>query len=119
VTGSIASRPEVPGHDPLHLGHVALANLAEGLQQHDDLAPSGQRVQHALAISPGLDQRGTPQDLEVARGVRECQRGARRNVLDAAPSLSQMLQQLQPMRMAERLRDLGQAGDDGLFRSRA
>lgn len=50
-------------------------------------------------------------------GVGEGQIRAGRQVFDTALSLAEMLQELQAMRIAERLRDLGKAGKNRLFGS--
>ena len=72
-----------------------------------------------LARRAGLDEARAPQDLQVARRVGEAQFGARRKLLDAALALGEVLQQLQPVSMAERLRHFGEAREDRLFRSAA
>jgi hypothetical protein len=51
----------------------------------------------------------------VARTIRERDPGAGREVIDAALALAEMLQQFKPMRVTERLRDLGKTGEDALL----
>ena len=48
-------------------------------------------------------------------GIGEGEVRTGRQILDAALALPEMFEQLQPMRMAERLRDLGEAGKYLLF----
>ena len=51
--------------------------------------------------------------------VREGQARAGGKVLDAPLALAEMFEQFEPMGVAERLRDLGEAGEYALFRTEA
>ena len=53
----------------------------------------------------------------MPRGVRECEARPGREVFDTPLALPEMFQQFEPMGMTERLRDLGKAGEDALFRT--
>jgi hypothetical protein len=67
--------------------------------------------------APTLDERGAAEKLRVAGGVGEGQAGPRRQILDAALALPKMFEQFEPMRVAERQRDLRKTGKCLLFRS--
>ena len=51
--------------------------------------------------------------------IGEGEARAGRQILDAALALPEMFEQFEPMRMAERLGDLGEACKNLLFRTRA
>jgi len=55
----------------------------------------------------------------VPRCVSDRQARPRRQILDAALALPEVLEQFETMRMAERLGDLSQAGEYVLFRPHA
>ena len=55
----------------------------------------------------------------MARCVRQRQAGSGRQILDAALALAEMFEQFETMRVTERLRDLGEAGEYVLFRTHA
>ena len=80
---------------------------------------AGEPIEHVLAATLGIDEARAPKDLQVARRVGEGQIGPRGKLLDAAHALGEVLQQFQPVSVAERLRHLGEACKDRLFRSGA
>ena len=65
----------------------------------------------------GRNQRGAAKDLQVARRISEREPGKRRQFLDTPLSLTEMLQQLQTVWVAKRLRDLGETSKHSLLRS--
>jgi hypothetical protein len=58
-----------------------------------------------LAAPRRLNESRAPQDLQMTRGVCEGEAGARCKFLNATLPLSHVLQQLETMRMANRLAD--------------
>jgi hypothetical protein len=66
-----------------------------------------------------LHQPRAPQQLQVSGRVGERQTGPHSKILDTALALAEMLQQLQAMSMAERLRDLRETSEYLLFRAQA
>jgi hypothetical protein len=72
-----------------------------------------------LAVPPRVDEAETAQDLQVAGGIGKGQFGTLGELLDAALPLPQLLEELQSMRVAERLCDLGESGEYGLFWTQA
>ena len=55
----------------------------------------------------------------MSGGVGDFQTGAPGKVLHATLSLAELLEQFEAMSMAERLRNLGEAGEDVLFGAEA
>jgi hypothetical protein len=72
-----------------------------------------------LAVAPSLHQPRPPQELQVSGRVGERQTGPRGEILHTARDLAEMLQQLEAMSVAERLRDLRETGEYLLFRAQA
>jgi hypothetical protein len=107
---------EIVVQHPVDLGEVALADPAERAQQRHHLGIAGEAVENMLAAALGLDQPGPAQDLQMARGVGEAHARLRGQFLDRALSLRQRLQQFEPVCMAERLGNLGQAFENQPFR---
>ncbi|SPC06587.1 hypothetical protein CO2235_U600032 [Cupriavidus oxalaticus] len=68
-----------------------------------------------LALPRCVDKARPAQDLQMARGVGERQPGNGRQLINAARPLGYVLQQLNPMRMTDSLRDAGQTCVDGLL----
>jgi len=110
---------EVVGHDTANLGYVSLAYSSERPHQVNHLVAAGEPVQHVLSASFCIDEARAPKDLQVSRGVGEAQVGPRGKFLNAAHALGDVLQQFQPVGVAERLRHFSQSGKDRLFRSGA
>ena len=114
VTGA-----EIGCHDAGDFGAVPLADAAQRIQQTDDGIFAREPIEYPLALPPALDQPGAAKQLQVAGTVGERDPGAGREVFDAALTLREVLEQFEPMDVAERLRDLCEAGEDALFGTEA
>ncbi len=68
---------------------------------------------------PTLHENGATSKLKVSGGVGDGQTGAPGKILDATLTLAEMLEQFEAMGMAERLRNLGEVGEDVLFGAEA
>jgi hypothetical protein len=78
-------------------------------------ARARQVVKHTLTVAPRVNEASAPQDLQVAGGIGKSQIGTRSEILYALLPLAQLVEKLEPMRVAERLGDLGESGEHGLF----
>src|SRR6516162_1292922 len=107
---------EIARHHAGDLGAVPLADPAKGLQQPDDRVFARQAIKDPLPFAPPLDKRGAAKKLQVTGCVRHRQARPGGEVFDAPLALAEMLEQFEPVRMAERLRDLGETGKYTLFR---
>src|SRR6516165_1905120 len=114
VTGA-----EVGCHDAGDFGAVPLADPAQRIQQTDDGIFTREPIEYPLALPAALDQPGAAKQLQVAGTVGERDPGAGREVFDAALTLREVLEQFEPMDVAERLRNLCEAGKDALFGTEA
>ena len=72
-----------------------------------------------LPATLGVDEARAPKDLQVARRVGEAQVGPRGKLFNAAHALGDVLQQFQPMGVAERVGHVSQGGKNRVFRSGA
>src|SRR6185437_186273 len=99
---------EVIGDDTADLGDVPFADASQSLDESDHFGIAGEAIKNVFATPLGLDEARPSQDLQMARGVGECQMRPRRQVLDAAYPLREVFQQLKPMGMTERLRHRGE-----------
>jgi SAM-dependent methyltransferase len=108
---------EVGPHHLLDLGHVALADGSKSTEQPDCLVLAREAVEDTFAFPARLHKRRSSQDLQMPRRIGEGQTGPRGQFVDASLPLGEMLQQFQPMRMAHRARDLGEAREDCLLGS--
>ena len=66
-----------------------------------------------------MHQARAAKKLKVSGGVGDCQTGTPGEVLHAALTLAEVLEQFEAVGMAERLRNLGEAGEDVLFGAEA
>lgn len=110
---------KVIGHDAADLGDIPFADAPQSLDESNHFGIAGQAIENVFAATLGLDEPRPSQDLQVARGVGKCQMRPRGQFLDAAYPLSEVLQQLKPMSVTERLRHSGEVLIDRLFRSGA
>ena len=94
---------KVVGHDTADLGNIPFADAAQSFDQRDHFGITSQPIQNVFAATLGLDQARPSQNLQVARGVGERQMRPRRQLLDTAHPLREVLQQLEPMSVTERL----------------
>jgi hypothetical protein len=104
---------------PRDLGAAALADTAECTQQPDHRVLRREAVIDALSLSSAVHQTRAAQKLKVSGGVGDCQTGAPGKVFHATLTLAEMLEQFEAMGMAERLRNLGEAGEYVLFGAEA
>jgi hypothetical protein len=110
---------EVVGHDATDLGDVTLAYASERPHELNHLTIAGEPIQHLFSASFCIDEARAPKDLKMSRRVGEAQIGPRGKFLDAAHALGDVLEQFQPVGVAERLGHFGEAGEYPLFRSGA
>ena len=92
-----------------------LRDVPQGTEQRHDirLGLVSQAIDHALAVALRADQAGTAQLLQVLRGVRHGKANPLGQRFDAARPLGQLLDQFDPVLVAERLGHLGQRRPDG------
>ena len=92
-----------------------LRDVPKGTKQRHDvgLGVVSQAVDHALAVATRADQSGAAQLLQMLRGVRHGEPDPFGQGFDAARSLGQLLDQFDPVLMAEGLGHLGQRRPDG------
>jgi hypothetical protein len=86
-------------------------NLAQSAEQDHDRVV-GEAVEDALAIAARRGETRAPELLQVLRGVGDGDPRLRGERVDAALALRELLDQLEPVSVAERLRDRGQLGED-------
>ena len=92
-----------------------LRDVPQGTEQGHDvrLGVVSQAIDHALAVALRGDQTGAAQLLQVLRGVRHGEANPLGQGFDAARPLGQLLDQFDPMFVAERLGHLGERRPDG------
>ena len=90
-----------------------------GTQQADHRILRCQAIIDAFPFPPALHQARAAEKLKVSGGVGDRQTGAPGKVFHATLTLAEMLEQFEAMGMAERLRNLGEAGEDVLFGAKA
>ena len=105
---------EIAGHNPFNLGNVALAEAAQRGKQIDHCV-IGEAIKDAFAVTTGDYEASPPEALKVARRVGNRKTGAHSQDFHAALTLAEVLQQLQPVGVADRLRDLRETGEDGML----
>jgi len=115
----LVTRAEVGCHDAGDFGAVPLADPAQRVQQGDHGIFTREPIEDALAFTSPLDECSPTKKLQVAGRVRHSQTRPGRKLFDAPLALSQMFEQFEPMGVAERLRDLCEAGKDALFGTEA
>ena len=91
------------------------ATCAERSHEADD-ALIRQAVVDELAFAAVGDEAGTPELLEMLRGVADAEAGALGQRLDAALALSEMLEQLEPMRVSKAPRHQRQLFEQAMLR---
>src|SRR5712691_6205842 len=92
---------EIAADHPIHLGNVLLGNPAQRRQEIEH-GLVGERVEDELALAPSDHDPHAPHLLQVLRRVGDRQAGSLRQDLDVPLALSQLLQELEPMRMRKR-----------------
>jgi hypothetical protein len=110
---------EVVGHHATDLGNVPFTDAAERIDQGRHFGIAGEAIENVLAATLGFHETRASQDLQVARGVGERQMCFGRQPFNRADSLREVLQQLKPVSVAERLRDCRKIFIDRFFWSRA
>jgi hypothetical protein len=110
---------KVVGHDTADLSDIPFADTTESFDQRDHFGVAGEAIENVFAAALGVNEARPPEDLEMAGGVGERQMRPGGQLLNAAHPLGEMLQQLKPVRMTERLRHSGEILIDRLFWSGA
>jgi hypothetical protein len=110
---------EIARHDASYLGAVSLADPAERVQEADDDMFARQPIENPLPFTPSFDKGRAAKKLQVPRCVRHHQPRPGGEVFDAPLALAKMFEQFEAMGVAERLGDLGEAGEHALFGTRA
>jgi hypothetical protein len=113
------ARLKVVSHDTADLGNIPFADTTQSFDQRDHLGFARQAIKNVFAAALRLDQARAPEDLKVARGVGKRQMRPSGEFLDAAHPLREVLQQLKPMLVTERLRHSSEVLVNRLFRSGA
>ena len=108
----LVASPEIACHHTRDLGAVALADAAESAEQPDYRVVAGQPIIDALAVAAALDERGAAEKLQVSGCIGEGEARTGRQMIDAALALSEMFKQFEPMRVGERMGDLGKTLTD-------
>ena len=90
------------------LGHAHRLELLEQLAQ-------GERSVEILALAPRSDKAAAPHVLQMLRGIGNRQASSIGKNLNAALTLSKLLQQLKAMGMPQRFRDRSELGKQCLF----
>ena len=110
--------PEIARHHSRDFSAVAFAEAAEGSEQTHHFV-AGEPVVDALAVASALYERSSAQKLQMSGCIGEGEARAGCQILDAALALPEMFEQFQPMRMGERVGDLGETCENQLFRTHA
>ena len=100
---------EVAAQDALDLTKVALGHFVHP-RQHSQDGVVRQAVEHELGLPPRRDEAGTPQVLQMLRGVGDRKPRTLRQRLHAALALGDELQQLEAVLIGDRLGDGGELG---------
>ena len=105
-------------HDPADLGDVPLGDASARPSSSSSIGVAGEPIEHELAVALGRRSRARRRSAGAATCWRSIGPRASASSLDAALALRQVLQQLQPLRMAQRLRHVGELLVDRLLRLR-
>ena len=113
----LVASAEIARHNTCDFGAVALADAAKGGDQTDDHLVAGEAIVDALAVATALYKLRTAEKLQMSGGIGNGEVGSGRQILDAALALSEMFEQLEPMRVGKRMGDLGETLKNPLFRT--
>ena len=109
---------EVAADQPLRLGDVPLRDPSHGRQEPEHRFV-GERVEDVLALPARDHDPRPPQLLQVLGRVRDRKAGPLRQDLDAPLALGEVLHQLEPMCVRQRLRDGGELREQRQLRAAA
>lgn len=98
---------EVVRNDTAHLG-AAVFGIAPQCAQQFDHGTVPQSVEDPLAVAARAHETGASQYLEVLRDVGEREAGELGQTLDTPLALRRMLQQFEPVSLAQHARQFGE-----------